>query len=65
MKKTATLKHAESIKLRKEFEESFSEEGKSPDLEPREDIIRNILNYSRSLSVKHSVNIGHILILNN
>jgi hypothetical protein len=65
MKKTATLKNAEiteRLKISLELNASaLPEHGHEPDAQT----IRNILNYSKALSIHPSVLVDHIITINN
>jgi hypothetical protein len=66
MKKTITLK-SKGITQKHETASGFNDVNSGSDAhhEPDDQVIQNILNYSKALQVKHSNLLGHISNLNN
>lgn len=66
MKKTITLKSTEPTH-KAETRQGLpgNDSSYEPGLEPDEQVISNILNYSRALNVKRSALLGHISNLSN
>jgi hypothetical protein len=65
MKKTATLKNAETSERLKVSLEFIADAQPEPGFEPDAQTISNILNYSKALRIQPSALIDHIVTINN